>query len=106
MPSALCSCRSRSASLDDDANEVRKNAYHGPRDQHKNEYPGDPFLEVGVFTKEVSGIKEESHQENDAQDYGENSSDRVGNISDRIFDPSYLRECRDRKKHQKSRSVK
>jgi len=38
----------------------------------------------------VSGIEQETHQENDPQYNWENGPDGIGNIIDRILDPSDL----------------
>lgn len=90
-------------SLHHDAYEVSKDAYNSTGNKNKNQYPGDPFFQVGVFAKEMAGIEQEANQENNTQDNWKNSTNGIGYIGYWIFNPADLREKRERKKQGKEK---
>ncbi len=56
---------SGNSSLYDQGYQIGKDANDGTGYKHKYQYTSNPFLKVGVFTKEMSRIEQETHEEND-----------------------------------------
>ncbi len=52
-------------SLYDQCYQVGKDADHGTGYKYKYQNTGNPFFKVGVLTKEMSGVEQETHKEND-----------------------------------------
>ena len=77
--------------LNYNADQISEDAYHGARDKYKDQHPGYSFFEIGVFPKEVAGIKEKADQKDDSKNNGEYIPYSIGNIGYGIFDPTDLR---------------
>ncbi len=56
---------SGNSSLYDQGYQIGKDANDGTGNEHKYQNTGNPFFKIGVFTKEMSGIEQETHEEND-----------------------------------------
>jgi len=71
---------------DHDSNEIGKDADHGPRDEHEHQYAGNSFFKICVLPKKVARIEKEAYQKDDSQKQGENGSDGIRDVVDRILD--------------------
>ena len=80
--------------LDYDSNEVSENSHYGAGNEDKDEHTSDSFFEVGIFSKEMACVKKKADQENHPQDDGENGSNGIRNIINRIFNTTNLCEKR------------
>ena len=86
MPVCGCSDIPHSFSSDDQGYEVRKNAHDRAGDKDKDQYAGDPLFKVGVLAEKVSGIEQETDQEDDPQDDGKDGPDGIRNVVHGILD--------------------
>lgn len=55
---------------DHDSNEIGKDAYHGPRDEHEHQYAGNSLFEICILAKKVTCIEKEADQKDDSQKKG------------------------------------
>jgi len=85
---------------DYDSNEIGKDAYHGPGNKNEHQHSSDALFKVCVFAKKVARIEKEADQKDDSQKQGENGSDGIRDVVDRILDTSNLCKSGDaRKEH-------
>ena len=39
------------------SDEISKDAHHGTGDEYKHEHTGNPFFQIGIFPKEMTGVE-------------------------------------------------
>ena len=83
--------------LNYNADQISEDAYHGACDKYKDQHPGYSFFEIGIFPKEMAGIKKEPDQEDYSKDDWKYIPYSIGNIGNGIFDPTDLRKNARRK---------
>ncbi len=72
--------------LDDEGDEIGEDTHDRPGNKNKDKYPGNPFFQVSILSKEVPCVEQEADQEDDPKDYGENGADGIRDVGDRILD--------------------
>ena len=77
--------------LNYNGDQIGEDSHHSACDKNKDQHPGYSFFEVGVFPKEVAGIKKKADQKDDSKYNWKYIPYSIGNISHRIFDPADLR---------------
>ncbi len=76
--------------LDNQGDEIGKDAHDGPSYEHKDQYSGDAPFHIGVLPKEVACIEQEPNQKDDPQDNGEDDPYGVRDFIYRILDAPNL----------------
>lgn len=80
--------------LNNDSDQVGKDAHDRTGDQDKDEYSGNPLFKVCILPKEMPCVEQEAHKKDYAEYNGKYGTYGVGNIIDRIFDAADLGEKR------------
>jgi major membrane immunogen (membrane-anchored lipoprotein) len=76
--------------LDDNTDEIGKDAHYRPGNEHKDQNAGDSFFEVCVLTKEMTSIEKKAYEEDYAQNNGENGPDGIRDVRNGILDAPNL----------------